>query len=74
MSTPDEPRIYHIRLKGHLSTLHTNWAESVTITLVDNDETLLTCLVTDQAALFGVLRKIRDLGIPLISVIAVPDH
>jgi len=43
----------------------------VTITLEDNDETLLTCSVVDQAALHGLLRKVRDLGMPLISAIRV---
>jgi hypothetical protein len=74
MSTADEPTIYHIRLKGHLNTLHVQWTERITITLVDNGETLLTCVVADQAALHGLLRKIRDLGIPLLAVIAVVDR
>jgi hypothetical protein len=49
----------------------TEWFGDVTITLEDNDETLLTCLVVDQAALYELLRRVRDLGLPLISIIHV---
>jgi len=64
----DEPGLYEIRLKGHLDD---RWADrfgSMTITLADNGETLLTGPVVDQAALHGLLKKVRDLGMPLISV------
>jgi hypothetical protein len=67
----DEPAIYEIRLKGHLDA---RWADrfgSMTITLADNGETLLTGPVIDQAALHGLLKKVRDLGMPLVSVIPV---
>jgi hypothetical protein len=60
--------IYQIRLKGHLGQQWTAWFEGLTITLVDNGETLLTGPVVDQAALHGLLRKVRDLGLPLLSV------
>ena len=66
-----EPGLYEIRIKGHL---HDRWAvsfEGLTITLEDNGDTLLTGPVVDQAALFGLLRKVRDLGMPLLSVIRV---
>jgi hypothetical protein len=63
-----EPMIYQIRLQGHLSRQWADWFGGVTITLQDNGETLLTCPVVDQAALYGLLRKVRDLGLPLISV------
>jgi len=60
--------IYQIRIKGHLSHQWTDWFEGLTITLEDNGVTLLRGLVVDQAALYGVLRKVRDLGMPLIAV------
>jgi hypothetical protein len=64
----DQPMVYQIRLKGHLGRQWTDWFEGLTITLEDNGETLLTGPVADQAALFGLLRKVRDLGMPLLSV------
>jgi hypothetical protein len=64
----DEPGFYEIRIKGHLDDRWTAWFEGLTLTLEDNGETLLTGRVVDQAALHGLLRKVRDLGMPLISV------
>jgi hypothetical protein len=64
-----QPMIYQIRLEGHLGPQWTNWFEGLSITLEDNGDTLLTGSVVDQAALYGLLRKVRDLGLPLISVI-----
>jgi hypothetical protein len=64
----DQPPIYHIRLKGHLDRQWTDWFEGLAITLEDNGETLLTGPVVDQAALHGLLKKVRDLGMPLLSV------
>ncbi len=64
-----QPMVYQIRIEGHLGRHWTEWFGDVTITLEDNGETLLTCLVVDQAALHGLLRKVRDLGMPLISAI-----
>jgi hypothetical protein len=61
--------VYQIRIKGHLSNQWADWFGGVDITLEANGNTLLTCLVIDQAALHGLLRKVRDLGMPLISVI-----
>ena len=70
-----EPEHYEIRLKGHLDTRRAGWFEGLTITLKDNGETLLTGPVADQAALHGLLRKVRDLGMVLIAVsIASQDH
>ncbi len=66
-----EPGHYEIRIKGHLDNRWANWFEGLTITALDNGETLLTGLVVDQAALHGLLRKVRDLGMPLLSVIHV---
>ena len=67
----DQPMVYQIRVKGHLGRQWTNWFEGLTITLEDNGDTILTGPVVDQAALHGLLRKVRDLGIPLISAIHV---
>lgn len=67
--------VYQIRVKGHVSREWTDWFEGLTITLKDNGETLLTGPMIDQAALHGVLRWIRDLGIPLLSVTYIePDQ
>ncbi len=66
-----EPGLYEIRIKGHLDNRWADWFEGLTITLEDNGETLLTGPVVDQAALHGLLRKVRDLGMPLLSVTRV---
>ena len=66
--TPSQTAIYQIRLKGHLAREWTDWFEGLTITLEEDSDTLLTGLVVDQAALHGLLKKVRDLGIPLVSV------
>lgn len=71
VSDPDEPTIYQIRIKGHLGNQWTEWFEGMVITPEDNGETLLTGPVIDQSALHGLLRKVRDLGMPLVSVIQV---
>jgi hypothetical protein len=63
-----EPGVYEIRLKGHLDAKWADWFDGLTITQADNGETLLRGPVVDQAALHGVLRKVRDLGLPLVSV------
>ena len=67
-SDPGQPLVYQIRIKGHLGRHWTDWFEGLTITALDNGETLLTGPVVDQAALHGLLRKVRDLGVPLLSV------
>jgi hypothetical protein len=59
---------YEIRLKGHLDARFAEWFEGLTITLEEDGETLLTGPVVDQPALHGLLKKVRDLGIPLISI------
>ena len=67
----DQPMVYQIRLKGHLGPEWANWFGGLAGTLEEGGETLLTGPVEDQAALHGLLRKVRDLGMPLISVICV---
>ncbi|HLO30923.1 MAG TPA: hypothetical protein VK249_17385 [Anaerolineales bacterium] len=62
------PMIYQIRIKGHLSSQWTDWFEGLAITLEEAGNTLLTGPVIDQAALHGILKKVRDLGMPLLSV------
>jgi hypothetical protein len=64
----NQPTVYQIRLKGHLGRQWTDWFEGLTITLEEDGNTLLTGPVVDQAALHGLLKKIRDLGMPLVSV------
>lgn len=65
---PSQLTIYQIRIEGHLDDQWTSWFGGMTITLEENGDTLLTGPVADQAALFGLLKKIRDLGLPLISI------
>ena len=67
----DEAMVYQIRVKSHLGPRWRDWFGDVSITLEDNGESLLTGPVVDQAALHGLLRKVRDLGMPLISAIRV---
>ena len=67
----DRPMIYQIRIKGHLGPRWSEWFDGLTITPTDDGETLLTGPVADQAALHGLLRKVRDLGMPLISAVRV---
>jgi hypothetical protein len=63
-----QPTLYQIRIKGHLSGEWKDWFEGLTITLEKDGNTLLTGLVNDQAALLGLIKKVRDLGLTLISV------
>jgi len=65
---PSQLVVYQIRIKGHLGREWTAWFEGLTITLEDNGDTLLTGPIVDQAALHGLLKKVRDLGLPLVSV------
>jgi hypothetical protein len=65
---PGQTVVYRIRIKGHLGRQWADWFEGLTITLEDNGDTLLTGPVIDQAALHGLLKKVRDLGLPLVSV------
>jgi hypothetical protein len=64
----NQPMIYQIRLKGHIASHRRRSFEDLTLTMEENGDTLLTGVVTDQAALHGLLRKVRDLGLPLLEV------
>ena len=68
----DGPMVYQIRLEGHLGPQWADWFEGLIITGDDGD-TLLTGPVVDQAALHGLLRKVRDLGLPLVSIHRIPS-
>lgn len=59
---------YEIRLKGHLDARWATWFDGLTLTRESDGTTLLRGLVVDQAALHGLLRKVRDMGLPLVSV------
>ena len=67
----DQRTVYQIRIKGHLGSQWTNWFEGLTVTLEEEGSTLLSGPVVDQSALHGILKKIRDLGMPLLSVNSV---
>lgn len=73
IATEDQyaPGLYEIRIKGHLDDRWADWFGGLTLSLEDNGTTLLTGPVVDQAALHGLLRKVRDVGMPLISVLRV---
>jgi hypothetical protein len=64
----NQHQCYEIRIKGHLDYRWAEWFEGLTIMLEENGDTLLTGPVVDQAALHGLLKKVRDLGMPLVSV------
>lgn len=65
---PNQETVYQIRIKGHLGQQWSDWFEGLTITLEENGDTLLSGPVIDDAALHGLLKKVRDLGMPLLSV------
>lgn len=70
-SDHDEPGWYEIRLKGHLDARWADWFADLSFTHTRDGITILAGSVVDQAALHGVLRKVRDLGLPLVSVMEV---
>lgn len=65
---PTRPLVYQIRVEGRLSEQWADWFEDGSLTYDEHGNTLLTCTLIDQAALHGLLKRIRDLGIPLLSV------
>ncbi|HJR80152.1 MAG TPA: hypothetical protein VJ821_08770 [Anaerolineales bacterium] len=65
---PSQPVIYQIRIKGHIGSQWRDWFEGLIVTPEEDGDTLLTGPVVDQAALHGLLKKVRDLGMPLVSV------
>jgi hypothetical protein len=69
----DYPNTYVIRVKGRLDHKWSDWFGGLTIINLADDETELTGLVADQAALHGLLNKLRDLGLPLLSVQRLND-
>ncbi len=66
---PGQPPVYQIRVRGHLGPRWADWFAGLTVTPEDNGDTLLTGPVVDQAALHGLLRRVRDLGLTLLSVV-----
>ncbi len=69
----DQPALYRIRIKGHLAAHWAEWFGGMTITRLDNGESLIEGEVIDQAALHGMLMHIRDLGLPLLAVDHIED-
>ncbi len=65
---PGRPMVYEIRLRGHLGPQWREWFMGLTIRLEENGNTLLAGTVVDQAALHGILKKVRDLGMPLLAI------
>jgi hypothetical protein len=66
--TPDWPSCYEFRIRGYLSTRRFPWLAQMNITALPNGETRLVSLFEDQAALYGFLSRIRDMGVLLLSV------
>ena len=66
-------KIYEIKIKGHLNASWADWFEELTFTHENDGTTTLTGKIIDQAALHGMLKKVRDLGLPLLSVNCI-DH
>jgi hypothetical protein len=65
---PSQPMVYQIRIKGHLGPEWTDWFGGLSITVEESGDTLLIGPVVDQSALHGLLKKVRDLGMPLVSI------
>jgi hypothetical protein len=72
-TVPDQPRVYQISVEGHLHAQWADWFEGLSVTLQPDGTTLLNGPVIDQAALYGLLKKVRDLGMPLVAVNQIPS-
>ena len=70
----DKPTIYHIRVKGHLDEALASWFDGLTVSNLEEGDALLSGPLPDQAALQGVLNRISNLGLALISVNTVPEE
>lgn len=70
----EQPFVYQIKVEGHLNPRWSDWFGGMTITLLRQGDTVLTGPLADQAALYGLLRKIRNLGMPLVSVRRVKQN
>lgn len=68
MGMNNEHTMYHIKIKGHLDPSWQDWFEGLSITRTDDEHTILSGVIADQAALHGVFKKIRNLGLTLVSV------
>ncbi len=64
-----DPASYRIRVKGQVGPEWSEWFDGMTITYDETNETILSGQIVDQAALYGILNKIRDLGLPLLSIL-----
>jgi hypothetical protein len=71
---PDQPTHYEIRIAGHLGAEWMEWFDGLAITQESDGDTRLTGVVTDQSALYGLLRKVRDLGLTLLAVNLIADE
>jgi hypothetical protein len=69
------PAHYRIRIRGHLDAVWSAWFDGLTITLEEDGTTMLAGTLVDQAALYGLLSRLRDLGATLLAVeLLAPDH
>ena len=70
----DRPAVYQIKVQGHLDKKWADWFDGLAVVPQNNDETLLTGPVVDQACLHGLLCKVRDLGLPLLLVMRIASE
>ena len=70
----DKPTYYEIRIKDHLESTWVDWFNGLIISNLENGEALISGYLPDQAALHGVLNRISNLGLTLVSVIAVSEE
>ncbi len=67
----DQPKVYEFKIQGHLDSSWTDWFGDQFVAVQEDNCTILIGVVADQAALYGLLKKVRDLGVSLISVVPV---